>query len=172
MLRCHWSRDFNNLALLLVESWVMSFLPQTKSPMHLHCPTSSASAFWYPTLFGSVQVSHKMLRNLNGPYASSRRFNHSNSTSICLVFPNLSEIVMDNVWVRWVTFGTILTQVSLSSTCVASAMFCFSWLRIILETLHLLHFKLRFWIWLFFALVGVRLGILCTNRSNRLGLPV
>jgi len=137
--------------------------------MHLHGPTSSASTFWYTNLVGSIQVRHKMLRNPNGPYASLRKVNHSNSTSTSFVFPKLSKIIMNKVWVGWFTFGTILTQVSLFSTSVASVMFGFAWLRIILDILHLLYFGLHQWVRILIALVGVRLGTLGTNRSDRLG---
>jgi len=135
--------------------------------MHLHGPTSSASTFWYPNLVGSIQVRHKMLRNPNGPYASLRKVNYSNSTSTSFVFPKPSKIIMNKVWVGWFTFGTILTQMSLFSTCVASAMFGFAWLRIILHILHLLHFGLHPWVTILIAFVGVRLGFLGPNRSDR-----
>ena len=134
--------------------------------MHIHGPTSSVSTFWYPNFVGSIQVRHKMLRNPNGPYASLRKVNHSNSTGTSFVFPKLSKIIMNKVWVGWFTFGTILTQMSLFSTCVASAMFGFSWLRIILDILHLPHFGLHPWVRILIALVGVRLGTLGTNRSD------
>jgi len=135
--------------------------------MHLHGPTSSASTFWYPNLVGSIQVRHKTLRNSNGPYASLRRVNHSNSTRTSFVFPKLSKIIMNKVWVGWFTFGTILTQMSLSSTCVASVMFGFAGLRIILDILHLPHFGLHPWVRILIALVGVWLGTLGTNRSDQ-----
>ena len=135
--------------------------------MHVHGPTSLASTFWYTNLVGSIQVRHKMLRNPNGPYASLRKVNHSNSTSTSFVFPKLSKIIMNKVWVGWFTFGTILTQMSLSSTCVASVMFGFAWLRIILDILHLPHFGLHPWVRILISVVGVRLGTLGTNRPDR-----
>ena len=135
--------------------------------MHLQCPTSSASTFWYPNLVGSIQVRHKMLRNPNGPYASLRKVNYSNSTSTSFVFPKPSKIIMNKIWVGWFTFGTILTQMSLFSTCVASAVFGFDWLRIILDILHLLHFGLHPCARILISLVGVRLGTLGTNRPDR-----
>ena len=46
-------------------------------------------------------------------------------------------------------------------------MFCFSWLNIIIRTLHLLQFRHHICILDLLALVGVRLGLLDTNQSDR-----
>ena len=127
----------------------------------------------------STQVRHKMLRNPNGPYASLRRFNHSNSTSTCLVLPKLSEIIMDKVWVEFITIWTILTHMTFCPTSVANSVFkldkgALVVLLMLLRSsrpLHLPYFRHHPWIFILLALVGVRLGFLGPNRSDRSDRP-
>jgi hypothetical protein len=91
--------------------------------MHLFQPASSASISWYPTLVGSYRVSHKVLRDPNGSHAIMRWTNLPHSTSSILVIPKLMEIIMDKVWFRSVTIGTIFAHVTLLTAFIENAAF-------------------------------------------------
>jgi hypothetical protein len=105
----------------LDQKWFPSLLAMCL--MHLSQPASSVSISWYPTLVGSYEVSHKILRNPNGSHASLRWTNLPYSTSIILIIPKLIEIIMDKFWFRNATIWPIFAHVTLLTTCIENVAF-------------------------------------------------